>query len=130
VYFLKHLLLKMKHQLFVVVVMFVAIIEIAQLATTHWSYEDIGTYLLVVSHNKNILDNWPGICQTGTQQSPVDLPLWTTATTVCPPSPLDFVNYDHSIRYMDMKNNGHTVGKCLLRAYFVTVLLYRIYTCQ
>jgi len=49
---------------------------------------------------------WPGPCQSGTRQSPIDLPFFPLSV-IAPPILLNLKNYRGSS--FRMQNNGHTV---------------------
>ncbi|VDK88549.1 unnamed protein product [Onchocerca ochengi] len=55
---------------------------------------------------KNGPHTWPGVCQTGKRQSPVDIKAFEIE--IAPLEPLTFANYEH-IGDITLANNGHTV---------------------
>ena len=51
--------------------------------------------------------NWGGLCQAGTRQSPIDIRL-PNAKVVTDMEAFTFTNYDQTMKYGDLLNNGHT----------------------
>ena len=53
-------------------------------------------------------ENWPGICTTGTFQSPINIQ--SQNTTEIEEKPFIFHGYDVTPKNAEISNNGHTVG--------------------
>ena len=53
-------------------------------------------------------ENWPGICTTGTFQSPINIE--SQNTTEIEEKPFIFHGYDVTPKNAEISNNGHTVG--------------------
>jgi len=64
-----------------------------------WSYDGI---------NGPGPENWPGICTTGTFQSPINIE--SQNTTEIEEKPFIFHGYDVTPKNAEISNNGHTVG--------------------
>ncbi|XP_023720942.1 putative carbonic anhydrase 3 isoform X2 [Cryptotermes secundus] len=68
----------------------------AQVEASGWTYKE----------GNNGPSDWPGMCQSGTRQSPIDLDPQTTVPGRF--MPLVLLNYDRRL-VANMTNNGHTV---------------------
>merc|ERR1711892_443644 len=64
---------------------------------SHWNYQQAG------GHSGP--DYWPGVCQEGEAQSPIDI---LTAEHVSLPA-LRFTGYEESLKSIQLTNNGHSV---------------------